>query len=153
MKTLGEEVLLVVFFFCKFYLISWNSFHNHDRANWIQMIICLGKIYFWIFLKYFPRILQSISPSWIFSKPGFWILGPPVLGQFHVKSTKKVNVKNLQFIMKLDGVGPIDNRPSTVQPNSPMCKKKNKKNSDMWHMTSDTWQLGEGEPSLKISAP
>ena len=38
--------------------------------------------------------------------------------------------------LKLDGVGPVDNRPST----------------DKWHVTPDMWHIVEGEHSLKISA-
>ena len=42
---------------------------------------------------------------------------------------------------KLDGVGPVDYRPSTDKLNH-FVKKKNKKNvtRDMWHMTRHTWQ-------------
>ena len=36
--------------------------------------------------------------------------------------------------VKLDGVGPVDNRLA-----SPLCPKKEEK-SDMWHMTRDRWE-------------
>ena len=45
---------------------------------------------------------------------------------------------------KLDGVGPVDNRPSTDKLHH--FVKKNKKNMwhvtrDMWHVTCDTWHV------------
>ena len=55
---------------------------------------------------------------------------------------------------KLDGVGPVDNRPSTDKFQQIVrfffiilftC--------DMWHMPFDTWHTGGGEHCLKISAP
>ena len=60
---------------------------------------------------------------------------------------------------KLDGEGPVNNRPSTNKLHQ--IVKKKKKNCDMWHMTHDmwhvirdTWHVGGGdEHSLKISDP
>ena len=58
---------------------------------------------------------------------------------------------------KLDGVGPILNRPSTDN----LLQFVNKQKRDMWHMTCelghmtcDTWHKtgGGGDPSLKILA-
>ena len=53
------------------------------------------------------------------------------------------------YIIKLDGVGPVDNRPSTDKlhqfvKNEEEKKrvwqiKNNKKKNDMWHVTRDTW--------------
>ena len=46
---------------------------------------------------------------------------------------------------KLDGVGPVDNRPSTDKLHHLVLKKNKIKNKikivtrDMWHMTRDTW--------------
>ena len=54
---------------------------------------------------------------------------------------------------QLDGVGPVDNRPSINKLHQIVQKKKKKKNCDMWHMTRDTWHVGGDEDSLKISAP
>ena len=69
---------------------------------------------------------------------------------------------------KLDGVGPIDNRPSTDKLHHFVKKKEKKKMTcniwhmtcDMWHMTCDTWyapcdiwHIVGGEHFLKISAP
>ena len=58
---------------------------------------------------------------------------------------------NKDKFWKLDGVGPVDNRPSTNKLHQ-FVQKKQKKH-DMWHVTPDTWQVWGGEPSLKISAP
>ena len=43
--------------------------------------------------------------------------------------------------IKLDGVGPVDNRPSTNELHHFVKKKKIKKNvtCDTWHMTCDMW--------------
>ena len=41
---------------------------------------------------------------------------------------------------KLDGVGPVDNRPSTDKLHHFVQKKRKKiVTHDMWHVTSDTW--------------
>ena len=59
---------------------------------------------------------------------------------------------------KLDGVGPVDNRPSADKLHRFVRTKKEKEKKvtcDMWHVTRDTGHmicLG-GEHSLKISAP
>ena len=53
---------------------------------------------------------------------------------------------------KLDGVGPVDNRPSTDKLHHSVQKKKKKKNSDRWQVTHDTWHVLGGEHFLKISA-
>ena len=68
--------------------------------------------------------------------------------------------------MELDGVGPVDNRPSTDKLHQIVKKKEKKKKwhvtcdtwhghmtRDTWHMTCDMWQVGGHEHSLKISAP
>ena len=55
------------------------------------------------------------------------------------------------YVAKLDGVGPVDNRPSTDKLHHFVRKKKLKKKKyvtcymwhvtrDMWHVTRDTWQ-------------
>ena len=65
---------------------------------------------------------------------------------------------------KLDGVGPVDNRPSTDKLHQIVWKKKKKKiaTCDIWHLTLDTWHVTRDtwhmthwgdEHSLKISAP
>ena len=41
---------------------------------------------------------------------------------------------------KLDGVGPVDNRPSTDKLHHFVHKKKKKK-SDTWHVTRDMWHV------------
>ena len=68
--------------------------------------------------------------------------------------------------LKLDGVGPVDNRPSTDKLNHFVQKKRKEKNymyhltrdtwhltPDTWHLTPDMWHLVGGEHSVKISAP
>ena len=73
------------------------------------------------------------------------------------------NIKLGQFVIqsKLDGVGPVDNRPSPYL--RPFIKKKNYMwhltrdtwhvTADMWHMTCDIWHMVGGEYFLKMSAP
>ena len=58
----------------------------------------------------------------------------------------------------LDGVGPVDNRPSTDKLHHFVREKKKKSDMwhvtrDMWHVLRDTWHVWGGEHSLKISAP
>ena len=66
-------------------------------------------------------------------------------------------------IWTLDGVGPVDNWPSTDKLQHFVWKKKNV-TCDMWHVTCDMWHVTRdtrhltrdtlgGEHSLKISAP
>ena len=67
------------------------------------------------------------------------------------------------LVKKLEGVGPIDNRPSTDKVHHFVPKIIIKKwhvthdilhvTRDTWHMTGDTWHAGAGEHSLKISDP
>ena len=56
----------------------------------------------------------------------------------------------LVFRVKLDGVGPVNNRPSTDKLHPFVFFFVI---LDMLHVTHDIWQVGGGEPSLKISAP
>ena len=44
---------------------------------------------------------------------------------------------------KLDGVSPVDNRPS-INYLKHFVKNNNKKKCDNWHLTPDTWQLTPG---------
>ena len=48
---------------------------------------------------------------------------------------KKDNKNYVKY--KLDGIGPVDNRPSTKKLHHFVQEKKKKKNCDMWHMTCD----------------
>ena len=43
--------------------------------------------------------------------------------------------------MKLDGVGPVDNRPSTDNLNHFIRRKEKVVTHDMWHVTCDTWHV------------
>ena len=72
--------------------------------------------------------------------------------------------------LKLDGVGPVDNRPSTDKLHHFVQRKKERKKlhvtrdmwqvtpdtwhvtCDTWHVTCDMWHIWGGEHSLKISA-
>ena len=59
-----------------------------------------------------------------------------------------VDIFGCQLNHKLDGVGPVDNRPSTHELHHFVQKKKIKKindvTRDMWHMTRDTWHVWGG---------
>ena len=46
-----------------------------------------------------------------------------------------------QFYKKLEGVGPVDNRPSTNKLHHFVERKNNKQKCDMWHVTCDTWHM------------
>ena len=67
---------------------------------------------------------------------------------------------------KLDGVGRVDNRPSSNRPHQKLkiylwhmtrdrghmtCDMRHV-TCDMWHVTHDIWQVGGGEPFLEMSA-
>ena len=73
------------------------------------------------------------------------------------QSTRPGGLKIFSWYMKLDGVGPVDNRPSTDKLH-PFVKKRRRKRRrriffwhvicdtwhvtcDMWHMTCDTWHV------------
>ena len=66
-----------------------------------------------------------------------------------------------ELVKYLDGVGPVDNKPSTNKLHQIVRKKKKKKSDmghmtcDMWHVTRDMWHMKRwgDEHSLKISAP
>ena len=49
------------------------------------------------------------------------------------------------FVLKLDGVGPVDNRPSTKNLHNSVKKKMWHVTHDTWHVTCDMWHMiGEG---------
>ena len=57
------------------------------------------------------------------------------------------------MVSKLDGVGPVKNRPSPDKLNHFVKKEEKKKMTpDTWHMTREMWHMVGGEHSLKISA-
>ena len=43
--------------------------------------------------------------------------------------------------MQLDGVGPVDNRPSTNKLNHFVKKEEQEQKCDMWHMTRNMWHV------------
>ena len=47
----------------------------------------------------------------------------------------------LEIVPKLDGVGPVDNRPSTDELHHFVGKTKLHVTHDMWHMTCDMWHV------------
>ena len=87
--------------------------------NWL-----LGGLVIYIVILVFSvwAWFQIIFTKWC--RDGFWII------------VMEYNVKNSSPTLKLDGVGPVDNRPSTNKLHHltpPPPKKK-----DIWHMTHDT---------------
>ena len=48
---------------------------------------------------------------------------------------------NVGAMVKLDGEGPVDNRPSPKNHPQALCKKKKKIACDTWHVTHDTWHM------------
>ena len=70
---------------------------------------------------------------------------------------KKVNKDwNNQYVTKLDGVGPVDNRPSTDKLYQFVWKKKNKLTWDMWYVTCDMfggggWTFSQNFGSLPLT--
>ena len=64
------------------------------------------------------------------SKPGLWDLKPMIMS---LKS------RILEINIKLDGVSPVDNRPSTNKLHH--FVKQKKITCDMWHMTFETWHV------------
>ena len=53
-----------------------------------------------------------------------------------------VNTLNCTVLLKLDGVGPIDNRHSTNKFHH--CFKRQKNTHDMWHVTRHMWHMTRG---------
>ena len=64
-----------------------------------------------------------------------------------------------QSHLKLNGVGPVDNRPSIDKLHHIVKKQQHVRSDmwnvtcDMWHVIHDMWHVVEGKPSLKMSAP
>ena len=58
-----------------------------------------------------------------------------------IKKTWNIFPVKLQFLWKLDGVGPVDNRPSTNKLQHFVKKKMWHVTCDMWHVTCDTWHV------------
>ena len=75
----------------------------------------------------FPKIGQIVHTKFVFPLPiSFW----------------KGIICICDVWCKLDGVGPVDKRPSTDKLHHIVKKKKNKKMTcDMWHVTRDTWHV------------
>ena len=90
-----------------------------------------------------------------------WTLGPLkkmllvlLLLSLERFSVSRMHCQILQSLTKLDGVGPVDNRPYTdklyhfVRKKNKIKINKNKKllhvTHDMWHMTCDTWHVTYG---------
>ena len=75
-------------------------------------------------------------------------------------SNQKSNSFKCYFVVKLDGLGPVDNIPSTTTLKHFVWKKLIKQihvtgymwqvRRDMWHVTCDIWHLEGGEPSLNV---
>ena len=59
-------------------------------------------------------------------------------------------------VLQLDGVDPVDNRPSNTQLNHFKENKEGEKihlTLETLHLTHDMWHVVGGEHSLKIAAP
>ena len=116
------------------------------------------------------------TPGFHFCQPGHGLtdLAVIVLEQIkkncdeYKKERESYSIRKFQTVhkdmnWKLDGVGPVDNRPSTDYLHQ--LQKLIKYDSwhmtcdmwhvtcDIWHMTCDMWHVVEGEHSLKMSAP
>ena len=114
-------------------------------------------------------VVPSLSPARVFNLPSSWaapwklvmkVSIPPHNGFTPFFTTKLVCIHE-----KLDGVGRVDNRPSTNKLHHFVQKKLQQQivTCDLWHVTRDTWHMthdtwhfffwGGGEHSLKSSAP
>ena len=133
---------------------------RHARASfWRYQPLLNKKNSLWELFEYFkPFFMQKL----IQMRQDFWV--------------SFVKIKICIFspkILKLDGVGPVDNRPSTDKLHHFVKKKMTcdmgHVTCDTWHMTCDTWHMTRdiwhvthdtwhvtclgGEYFLKISAP
>ena len=76
----------------------------------------------------------------------FWLVFANTNSNMNIRHTLPLcNFKILfrfKMSQKLDGLGPIDNRPSTNKLHQFVQKKKKKKKwHDMWHVTCDMWHV------------
>ena len=71
-------------------------------------------------MKELPLFEPSIKPAWL-------------------KSNSSIHIELL--FKKLDGVGPVDNRPSTDEFHQFVKKKFKKMTCDTWHVKCDTWHV------------
>ena len=64
----------------------------------------------------------------------------------HYIAENNIITKDLLLFYKLDGVGPVHNRPSTDKLQHFVQKKKKKwqVTCDMWHVTCDMWHVTRG---------
>ena len=110
-------------------------------------------------LKFFKIIVWKYSDIWIW--PNWW----PGVTRIEVLSSYNsipgfpggtVRHTAVTKMEKLDGVGPVDNRPSTNKLHHFVPPQK-KVTCDTWlvtwHVTHDMWHVWRVEHSLKISAP
>ena len=67
-----------------------------------------------------------------------------------------LKVPPIQPAHKLDGISPVENRPFSDYLLQFLKKKKYEEKNvtcDKGHVAHDKWQVGGGEPSLKMSDP
>ena len=120
--------------------------------------------------KCFSSPLANFPPQLILGYFLFALCHPCNIPPIHSIHPLIYCVMNFDFYLgrilvgKLDGVGFVENSPSTKKFHHSVQrrKKKRKKNGDTWHVTHEMWHLthnlwhmtlGGGEPSVQISAP
>ena len=64
------------------------------------------------------------------------------LDGFELAGNDRTCLQISEYSWKLDGVGPVDNRPSTDKFHHYVQKKRKKKKNDMWHVTRDMFVGG-----------
>ena len=114
----------------------------------------------------FPVLFPKDSESLKILDIRLWKVGAkrPLIGTSKVNRQTTTTFRHRKhrprgpMLWKLDGVGPIDNRPSTNKLHHFVQKKKCYTwhvTRDMWHVTHDMWPVAclGGKHSLKISAP
>ena len=171
-------------------LITWCNVNANSNANANANLSTVFErhLYYWYLEKplryyYFDRIFNLIKNKPKFQKVYCFLFFIQQVFAYKMLTfvffliiyisywRKKIYVscvyhmfqnKYLCMLYKLDGVGPLDNGPSTNKLHH-FVQKKEENESDMWHVTRDTWHVTWhvtheiwhvwwSEHSLKISA-
>ena len=117
---------------------------------WIIHTLCsFWKIYFLFGKSRIQFLINPYAASKSPHKDFDNIHIQPRVAKTNAKSCKELQKGVELMLVKLDGVGPVDNRPSTFKLHHFVQKKKKKEEEekiwhltfDMWHVTCNTWHV------------
>ena len=106
--------------FSPFKLFVHDQFSGCDLVNFVSMELWHIQESTWFLPTFYDQPYVSI-PTLLHTNVSVW----------------------LYYLTELDGVGPVDNRPSTNKLHQIVQKKKNV-TCDTWHVTCDTWHMTRG---------